>query len=104
MSTQRVKGPTDPDHHAAWVACREPWVCFDNSTVDLRPILEDLLKSGWSIGALKAYAHHFRFTGHSHLTPYAWRWAVRFAGEGGAMVGDFLARYKQRHAPAADGT
>lgn len=73
-----VKGPTDPDHHAAWLACREPW----EGEIDLRGILDDLLKSGWSIQSLKEYAHkHWRYTGRPHVTRAAWRVAVKWQGE-----------------------
>jgi hypothetical protein len=43
--------PKDPDYRAAWRACKEPWVGW--TTVDLRKKLKQLLRSGWSIQALK---------------------------------------------------
>jgi hypothetical protein len=79
-----VKGPSDPDHHAAWVACREPerlWseILGDRSEpIELRAKLDAALRAGWSPQALKAYAYSWRYTGHEHITRAAWRMAVAF--------------------------
>jgi hypothetical protein len=72
------RGPTGPDHRAAWAACRKPDVWGDDATeLNLRALLDKRLKAGWSIPALKAYAYcHWRYTGRDHVTPAARRLAV----------------------------
>jgi hypothetical protein len=94
---KRSKAPRDADYRAAWRACREPW-----GEIDLRVALRDLLKSGWNIQALKAYAFRVRYfglcrKGIDHVTACAWRQAVRDASSRG-MFGDqaasFLAEFK----------
>jgi hypothetical protein len=63
----RPKGPTDPDHRAAWLACRDPAHSWGGEPIDLRARLGAALEAGWSIQALKAYAHSWRYTGHDHV-------------------------------------
>lgn len=87
------KKPTrDPDYRAAWRACgarlaRSAW--GDNADVDLRAMLDALLKSGWSIQALKAYASVVwrNWRRYDHVTPAAWRLAVYFASLDGSREG-----------------
>jgi hypothetical protein len=87
------RGPTDPDHHAAWVACGEPAPpLFDGEPIDLRAKLAAALEAGWTIQALKAFAHGcWRYTGRDHVTPAAWRMAVLFSDEG-VLARPFLAQ------------
>jgi hypothetical protein len=63
---------------------------------DLREKLDQLLKSGWSIQALKAYAFcWWRHRRCDHVTEGAWRWAVAFADATQAMGGrNLLERFK----------
>jgi hypothetical protein len=83
MLRKKTKALRDPDYHAAWLACRKPWISeWSGSEIDLRAALDDLLKSGWSIQALKAYAFRVREyarRGNEHVTAGAWRWAVYLA-------------------------
>src|SRR5262245_26956302 len=44
------------DYVAAWRACRKPALDFDGREIDLRARLNNVLKSGWSIQAVEAYA------------------------------------------------
>lgn len=79
---KRTKGPSDPDHRAAWRACREPDRSWGDRVEprDLRAALNVALKSGWSIQALKAYAFcNWRYTRRDHVTAAAWRIAVKWA-------------------------
>lgn len=80
---KKTKALRDPDYHAAWLACRKPWSSeWSGTEIDLRAVLDDLLKSGWTIRALKAYAFRVREyarRGNEHVTAGAWRWAVYFA-------------------------
>jgi hypothetical protein len=63
---------------------------------DLGAKLDDALKSGWSIEALKAYAFSaWRDPGCDHVTDAAWRLSVEFADSNGCGGGrDFLKRFK----------
>jgi hypothetical protein len=104
---KRTKAPRDADHSAAWRACREPWIIdwppdYPRTEIDLRAALRGLLRSGWNIRALKAYAFSVRYYAHGrkdidHVTAGAWRQAVRDASSPG-MFGDkaalFLAEFK----------
>ena len=98
-ASKGVKGPTDPDHHAAWVACREPdCTQWGEETVvtDLRVKLAEVLASGWTMPALKEYAFNcWRHPRYPNVTRTAWRMAVWGTDYGGK---DFLARYNERHA------
>lgn len=79
---KKPKAPRDPDYRAAWKACRKPWaMAWGGGEVDLRVELSKLLKSGWSIQALKAYAWgHFHFSPRfDYVTAAPWRYAVHFA-------------------------
>jgi hypothetical protein len=92
---KRSKGPTDPDHRAAWIACREPDETWGNLCPprDLRAKLDEALRSGWSPKALKAYAYVcFRYTKpmRNHVTRAAWRMAVVFAADPGGIGRSFL--------------
>jgi hypothetical protein len=57
--------------------------------------LDDLLKSGWSIQALKAYASSvWQQAAFDHVTEGAWRLAVEFADSNGCSGGrDFPKRF-----------
>lgn len=83
---KKAKAPRDADYLAAWKACRKPWPAAwgFGQEVDLRVLLDKLLKSGWSIQALKAYAycvwrHVYGRDRYDHVTAFAWRYAVDFA-------------------------
>ncbi len=91
---KKAKAPKDPDYRAAWRACKKPWVSW--SVVDLRKRLKQLLRSGWSIQALKAYAFVcWRHKRCDHVTEGAWRWAVAFADSSHVLGGrNVLERYK----------
>jgi hypothetical protein len=80
----------NPLYKAAWRACREPWVMGwgDGApatpkralvTTDLRAALNKLLKSGWSMQALEAFAYSWSDGRHDHVTRAPWRWAVYWA-------------------------
>jgi hypothetical protein len=93
-----TRGPTDPDHRAAWLACREPDRTWGDrcEPIDLRSKLAAALQAGWSAQAIKAYAYrNFRYTRpkRDHVTRAAWRMAVSFAAEGDCISRDFLARF-----------
>jgi hypothetical protein len=74
-----TRGPTDPNHHAAWIACREPDRSWGphSEPIDLRAALDEALQKGWSPKALKAYAFSWRRC--DHITAAAWRTAVKWA-------------------------
>jgi hypothetical protein len=105
---KRTKAPRHADYRDAWRACRKPWISDWVGTdcprveIDLRAALRSLLKSGWSIRALKAYAFSVKYFAHSrkdidHVTAGAWRYAVRFASSSdifGAQAATFLAEFK----------
>lgn len=73
----------DPLYRAAWLACREPWVMNWGdgapAKTDLRAALNKLLKSGWPMQALEAFAWSWSDGRHDHLTRKPWRWAVYWA-------------------------
>jgi hypothetical protein len=81
MSKPRKEMQADPDYRAAWKACgaRLAPSVWGNEEIDLRADLDELLKSGWSMKALTAYASTWRKRGFDHTTPSAWRWAIYFA-------------------------
>ena len=93
---KRTKGPSDPDHRAAWLACRKPEPrCWRDGEIDLRAALDTALKAGWTIPALKAYAFcEWRYTRRDHVTDAAWRMAVKWAADSGYMAQSFLERFK----------
>jgi len=93
------------DYHVAWLACRKPWVSewpgCPRVELNLRAALDDLLKSGWSIQALKAFAFSVReyaHKGNERVTVGAWRWAVYLASTGPASgplsASSFLESFK----------
>jgi hypothetical protein len=99
---KRVRGPTDPDHHAAWVACREPdrsWceILGDRcEPIDLRAKLDAALRAGWTPQALKACAFccwRYTLPERDHVTRAAWRMAVHFADDS-ARARSFLEQFK----------
>jgi hypothetical protein len=99
---KKAQARSDPDYRAAWRACREPWMIMGpGSEIDLRAALDALLKSGWSIQALKAYAYRMRefaHRGNERVTAGARRWAVYFASrawgqEGPLGAATFLAEF-----------
>ena len=69
--------------------------CLRGEEGDLRTKLNDALKSGWSIQALKAYAVSvWQLPGFDHVTGAAWRLAVEFADSNGCSGGrEFLRRF-----------
>ncbi len=89
-----MRAPKDPNYRAAWRACKKPWKSW--SVVDLRKKLKQLLRSGWSIRALKAYAFcQWRHKRCDHVTVGAWRWAVAFADASHEFGGrSLLERFK----------
>ena|ERR1700733_352383 len=90
---KKTKAPRDPDHRAAWLACKKPEPDpIGPGEMDMRKLLKKALGSGWTIRALKAYAYiSWRIRGLDHVTPVAWRWAVMFAHD--AMGHSFRDRY-----------
>jgi hypothetical protein len=71
----------DPDHRAAWLACREPDETWGQhrEPIDLRAKLDEALRAGWTPQALKAYAYvGWRYTKpqREYVTRAAWRMAV----------------------------
>jgi hypothetical protein len=80
------------DYSAAQRACSK---CLHGEEGDLRPKLDDALRSGWSIQALKAYAFSvWQLPAFDHVTEVAWRLAVEFADSNGCSGGrDFLKRF-----------
>ena len=84
MSKRRKRTKAEEDYHAAWKACGVPlsprvWG-KDVSEINLRARLEELLKYGWPIQAIKDLAFaQFTPSRHNHVTPASWRWCVYFA-------------------------
>jgi hypothetical protein len=80
------------DYSAAQRACSK---CLQGEESDLRPKLDDALKSGWSIRALKAYAFSvWQVLAFDGVTEAAWRLAVEFADSNGCSGGrEFLKRF-----------
>jgi hypothetical protein len=76
----------DPDHRAAWLACRKPFerpfAKPGEAPLNLRAALAGLLKAGWSIAALKAYSFsRWNLRRRDHITPDAWRMGIYSASE-----------------------
>ena len=99
---KKAKARRGSDYHAAWLACRKPWLNeLSGAEIDLRATLDKLLKSGWSIQALKAYAFRVReyaHRGNDRVTTGAWRWAVYLASpawpqDGPLSAATFLAEF-----------
>ena len=62
------------DHSAAQRACSK---CLHGEEGDLRPKLDDALKSGWSIQALKAYAFSvWQLPAYDHVTKWRGAWLL----------------------------
>ena len=91
---RKAKSPEAADYRAAWRACRK-LVPGEESDLDLVAKLDDLLKSGWSIQALKAYAFSvWRKSDRDDAAEAAWRLAVEFADSNGCSGGrGFLKRF-----------
>ena len=87
-----AKSPDAADYHAAWSACRKSVPAEES---DLLAKLDEVLKSGWTIQALKAYAFFvWRKSDRDDATEAAWRLAVEFADSSGCSGGrDFLKRF-----------
>jgi hypothetical protein len=102
VKTKKTKAQRDPDYRAAWRACGAlaPSV-WGTDEENLRAMLDDLLKSGWSIQALRSYAFTWsRRADYDHVTPATWRWGIYFANMD--MLGSatkFLNEFNERHAP-----
>jgi hypothetical protein len=74
------------------------WACsnyLDGEGGNLSAKLEEALRSGWSIEALKAYAFStWRQSASGDVTDTAWRLAVEFANSNGCTGGrNFLKRF-----------
>ena len=82
----------DKDYHAVRRACSTG---VPGEVDSLRVKLDSVLKSGWSIEALKAYAFSvWCEPGCDHVTDTAWRLSVEFADSNGCSGGrDFLRRF-----------
>jgi hypothetical protein len=89
---RKAKSPEAGDYRAAWRACSK---LVPGEESDLLAKLDGLLKSGWSIQALKAYATYvWQQAAFDHVTEGAWRLAVEFADSNGCSGGrDFLKRF-----------
>jgi hypothetical protein len=109
VKTKKTKARRDPDYSTAWRACGArlaPSVWGTDEEINLRAMLDDLLKSGWSIQALRSYAFAWRpRRDYDHVTPAAWRWGIYFANmDIGGRATEFLNSFKKRHGPANDST
>jgi hypothetical protein len=91
---RKAKSPEAAYYHAAWRACRK-LAPGEESDLDLVAKLDDLLKSGWSIQALKAYAFSvWQKSDRDDAAEAAWRLAVEFADSNGCSGGrGFLKRF-----------
>jgi hypothetical protein len=79
------KAPRDADYSAAWRACSK---VPPGEAGDLHAKLDNALKAGWSIEALKAYAFCvWRNTSGDYVTEAAWRLSVEFADSNGCSGG-----------------
>jgi hypothetical protein len=92
MAGENGHGHGGSDYSAARRACGE---YVHGEEGDLSAKLDDALRSGWSIEALKAYAFSIWQQSASHdVTDAAWRLAVEFADSNGCSGGrDFLKRF-----------
>jgi hypothetical protein len=90
---RKAEASGDADYDAVRRACSKAPPAEGG---DLGAKLDDALKSGWSIEALKAYAFSaWRDPGCDHVTDAAWRLSVEFADSNGCGGGrDFLKRFK----------
>jgi hypothetical protein len=88
----KAKSPDAADYYAAWSACQKS---VPGEESDLLVKLDDVLRSGWTIQALKAYAFFvWRKSNRKDATEAAWRLAVEFAGSNGCSGGrDFLKQF-----------
>jgi hypothetical protein len=89
---RKAQAPCDADYNAARNACSK---VIPGEEGDLRAKLDNALKAGWSIQALKAYAFIvWRNSGCDYVTEAAWRLSVEFADSKGRSGGrDFLKRF-----------
>jgi hypothetical protein len=87
-----AQGHSGSNYRAARRACGK---YVHGEEGDLSAKLEDALRSGWSIEALKAYALSIWQQSASHdVTDAAWRLAVEFADSNGCSGSrDFLKRF-----------
>jgi hypothetical protein len=102
---KRTEARRDPYYRAAWSACggRLAPAVWGSEEINLRAMLDDLLKSGWSIQALYSYASTWRKRRYDHVTPAAWRWGIYFANmDLCGYATKFLTEFNERHAPAND--
>jgi hypothetical protein len=95
----------DGDYRAALRACGE---VLPGEEGDLRAKLDNALKAGWTIEALKAHAFAvWRKPDCDRVTEAAWRLSVEFADSNGCSGGrDFLKRFNadpERSVRRADG-
>jgi hypothetical protein len=95
----KAKAARDADYSAARRACSK---ALPGEEGDLRAKLDNALKAGWTIQALKAYAFSvWRNSDCDHVTEAAWRLSVEFADSNGRSGGrDFLKRFNadpERH-------
>jgi hypothetical protein len=90
---RKAEASGEYDYDAVRRVCREAPPAEGG---DLGAKLDDALKSGWSIEALKAYAFSvWRDPGCDHVTDAGWRLSVEFADSNGCGGGrDFLKRFK----------
>jgi hypothetical protein len=95
MVEEKCAGHSGSDYSTARRACGEN---LHGEEGDLSAKLEDALRSGWSIEALKAYAFSIWQQSASHdVTDAAWRLAVEFADSNGCSGGrDFLKRFSAK--------
>jgi hypothetical protein len=88
----KAQAPSDADYNTARLACSK---VLAGEQGDLRAKLDDALKAGWSIQALKAYAFFvWRESGCDQVSEAAWRLSVEFADSNGRSGGrEFLKRF-----------
>jgi hypothetical protein len=98
MAEENALGHGGSDYSAARRACGKH---VHSEGGDLSAKLEDALRSGWSIEALKAYAFSIWQQSASHdVSDAAWRLAVEFADSNGCSGGrDFLKRFSANPEP-----
>jgi hypothetical protein len=89
---RKCAGHGDSDYVAAQRACGK---CLHGEGGDLSAKLEEALRSGWSIEALKAYAFSiWQQSASDDVADTAWRLAVEFADSNGCSGGrNFLKRF-----------
>ena len=79
------KTPDDADYSAALRACSK---VLTGEEGDLRLKLNNALKAGWSIQALKAYAFSvWRNSGCDYVTEAEWQLSVEYADSNGCSGG-----------------